>query len=85
MLSVLRDDEKRKKKREAEKKTDEKWRVENGIQFRTSVGGVLEIGNCAVFFFAAGHRDNLPGNFMRGDLFLASSCCFGSKMAVFIR
>lgn len=56
LLSVLRDDEKRKKKRAAEKKTGEKWRVENGIQFGTSVGGVLEIGNCAVFFCSGAQR-----------------------------
>lgn len=59
MLSVLRDDEKGKKK-EAKKKTDEKWTVENGIQFGTSVGGDLGIWFCAVFL-AAGHRDKLSG------------------------
>lgn len=31
------------RKRKREKKTDEKWRVENGVQFGTSVGGDLEM------------------------------------------
>lgn len=41
MLSVLRDEKGEKK--ETGKKTDEKWRVENGVQFGTSVGGDLEM------------------------------------------
>lgn len=49
MLSVLRDDEKGKKKKGKRKKIDEKWRIRR-IQFGTSVGGDAEMAIVPCFF-----------------------------------
>lgn len=72
MLSVLRD-EKRKKKREVEK--IEKWRI-NRIQSGTSVGGDVGWQLCRIL--VAGLRGTFPGNFVRWRAALFETVYFPS-------